>query len=104
MFSTLGLSVPRCFAYIDDDDKTVRINGDIYCNREEWSDGHQLKVKANLCDADDAILSITCDFERKTFFKVRYESFSIYFYKRTYENLKYVEIYPKVEYLQDGED
>ena len=102
LFEVLGLSVGRCFAYTDENDSYVRINGEIYC-KGTWEDSFNLKVKANLCNENDEIVRVDYDFDEKTFLKVGYESFSINCYKES-DNLKYVEVYPKVEKVSEEEN
>lgn len=97
LFDALGLSIGKCLAYTDEKDSYVRVHGDITCTGE-WTKGHNLIVKANLCDEDGQIIRIDEDLEKKKFLEVGYESFSISCYKGYPDSIKYVEIYPRVEY------
>lgn len=101
LFDELGITVGRSSAYSYDGDY-IRINGDIYCNGT-WDKDLRLIVKANLCNEDDEIVRVDYDFDKKTFLRVGYESFSVNCY-RGEDKLKHVEIYPKVEKVSEGEN
>lgn len=103
LFSTIGLKVTKCLAITEESDSCVRINGDIICNGI-WDEQYYLKVKANLCNDDGDIVHIDYDFDKKTFIKINYETFSINCYKGNSENIRYVEIYPKLIKVSDGDD
>lgn len=103
LFEALGLSIGKCSAFTEDSDSYVRINGDILCTGE-WDKEFCLKVKANLCNENDEIIHVDYDFDKKTFLKIGYESFSICCYKESNNGIKYVELYPKIEKVSEGED
>lgn len=95
LFERVGLVVERCFAYTDDTDAYVRINGTII-TKKKWNENHCLIVKCNLCDSNDEIIQIDYDFDAKTFFEIGYETFSISCYKGNIQDIKCVEIYPRI--------
>lgn len=103
LFDTIGLKVKKCSAYTEESDNCIRVHGDVLC-KGEWDKNYCLKVKANLCNEDGEILDIDYDFDRKTFLKIGYESFSINCYKGNNTDIKYVEVYPKLEKVAAGDD
>lgn len=103
LFEKVGLKVKKCSAYTEDPDSCVRICGEVVCEGE-WDEDYRLKVKANLCNEDGDIIHVDYDFDKKTFLKIGYESFSINCYKGNNTNIKCVEVYPKLERVTGGED
>lgn len=95
LFKKVGLSVEKCSAYTEDTDRYVRVNGVVTCDGE-WDEQYCLIIMANLCNEEDEIVHIDHDFDEKTFLKVGYESFSVSCFKCDNQNIKYVELYPKI--------
>lgn len=103
LFDRVGVKVEKCSAYTEESDSCVRICGDVVCARD-WDEDYRLVIKANLCNEKGEIVHIDYDFDRKTFLKIGYESFSINCYKGNNPDIKYVEVYPKLEKVKDGDD
>lgn len=103
LFEKIGLKVEKCSAYTEDSDSCVRICGEVVC-LGEWDEQYRLKVKANICNEADEIIHVDYDFDKKTFLKIGYETFSISCYKGNNADIKYVEVYPKLERITDRED
>lgn len=103
LFDRVGVKVEKCSAYTEESDSCVRICGELLYEGE-WDETYCLKVKANLCNEEGDIVHIDYDFNRKTFLKIGYETFSINCYKGNNTDIKYVEIYPKLEKMADEDD
>jgi len=103
LFKSIGVEVESCSAYLQDDEKYVRVNGSII-RTDGWDDNYCLRVKANLYNDEDDIIHIDYDYDLKSFIKIGYESFTISCYTYNEEKIKCVEIYPRLQSVKDLEN